>query len=212
MRSRQQIGGLVLAALCISAMPSVARAQNACGKEWKIPAVGSWAEWSGKEGKTRLSVIDQEDKAGKTLYRVEVGNGGNVMQMVVPSFPWEIDQVEEMVMQQTGKAPMKMSGQMLQMMRSHMPSNNGGPGELAKKCAAMKVVGEESITVPAGTFKATHLKSDSGDEVWASADIPFSVIKYSGKEGQTVLTATGKDAKTALTGTPTEMQMGMPRQ
>jgi hypothetical protein len=104
---------------------------------------------------------------------------------------------------------MKMSGQMLAMMKSQMPAKQGGMADLARRCAAMTVVGVETITVPAGTFKTTHLKDKGGEEVWASGDVPFAVVKHTGPSGATVLAATGKDAKSAITGTPVEMQPGM---
>jgi len=206
----QRLGGLALMAVCTLAVPKPALAQVTCGAQWKLPPVGGWAEWQSKEGKAKLALVGQEEKDGKPSYRIELASGGNVMQMVVPGFPWQMDQVNEMVVQQAGQAPMKMSGPMLDMMKSRMPQ--GGVGAIARKCASMKVIGEESVTVPAGTFKATHLKNDEGDEVWASADVPFTVVRFRGKGEETVLAGMGKDAKTAIVGTPTEMQgMGMPR-
>lgn len=210
MRSTQRLGGMVLLAACIVAAPAALRAQG-CGSNWKIPPVGSWAEWQGKMDKTRIAVVGQEDKGGKTLYRVEMagGSNGGVMQMVVPGFPWQMDQVEEMVMQRNGQPPMKMSGDMMAQVRAHMPPA-GGAADIARRCAAMKTVGEETVTVPAGTFKTTHYKDDTGNEVWISTDVPFGMIKYTGKDGTvSTLTGTGKDAKTAIVGTPTEMSPGM---
>lgn len=207
MRSAQRLSGLALVALCTLTAPVVAQGTG-CGSQWKMPAVGSWAEWQGKDGKSRVALVSQEAKGGKTLYRLEMASDRGTMQMVVPSFPFEMDQVDEMVMQQNGQPPMKMTGQTLAAMRSNMPTNTG-MSALARKCGTMKVVGEETLTVPAGTFKTTHLKNDEGDEVWASPDVPFTMVKFKGKDSESVLAGQGKDAKTAIVGTPTEMNPGM---
>jgi hypothetical protein len=95
-------------------------------------------------------------------------------------------------------------------------------------CADLTKVGEETVTVPAGTFKTTHyhFKSDrnvngmqisSEGDVWVNPDVPFGMVKESGKtsgmrgeqEMTMVLTATGKDAKSSITETPQEMGPGM---
>ena len=207
MRSLQRLGGTMLVAVCTMAVPAVVAAQGSgCGSQWTMPAVGSWAEWQGKDGKSRVALVGKEEKDGKTLYRLEMASAKGTMQMVVPAFPFQMDQVVEMVLQQTGQPPMKMSGQTLAMI--HVPAS--GMADLARKCASMKVVGQESITVPAGTFPTTHLKNADGDEVWASTTVPFTMVKYTGKDGESVLSGTGADAKTAIVGTPTEMP-GMPR-
>lgn len=212
MRSMTRLGGVALVA-CTVALPAVAHAQNPCSSDWNLPAAGSWAEWKGMgkdaQSVTRIAVIDQEQRNGKPYYRLEMASSEaqGVFQMVVPSL-WQFDQVDEMVMQQDGKPPMKMSGQMLAMMRSRIPQGKNGLGDIASRCGEMKVVGTETVTVPAGTFKTTHLKNADGDEVWATKDVPFNMVKYNGKDAHMELTGTGKDAKTAIVGTPQEM--GMP--
>ncbi|MFI5209023.1 MAG: hypothetical protein ACHQ2E_01145 [Gemmatimonadales bacterium] len=204
------IGGTVL--LCaLGAVASPALAQGgSCGSQWKTPPVGSWSEWQSGSQTTRIAVVGTEKQADTTLYDIELSSGNQgTMQLLVPAFPWNMDQVHQMIMQRPGQPPMKMSGQMLAMMKSQMPAKQGGMADLARRCASMTVVGVETITVPAGTFKTTHLKDQGGEDVWASGDVPFAVVKHTGSTGVTVLSATGKDAKSAITGTPVEMQPGM---
>jgi hypothetical protein len=204
------IGGSAMV-LALAAVSRPARAQEGgCGSEWKTPAVGAWSEWQTGSSTTRIAVVGSEKQNGATLYEIELSNGGQgTMQLLVPGFPWNMDQVQQMIMQRPGQQPMKMSGQMLAMMRQHMPTSQGGMADLAKRCAAMTVIGVESVTVPAGTYKATHLKDKGGEEVWASADVPFAVVKHTGPNGSTVLSSTGSGAKTVITGTPVEMTQGM---
>jgi hypothetical protein len=206
----QWIGGSALV-LGLAAGAAPARAQEGgCGSQWKTPPVGAWSEWQTGTSTTRIAVVGSEKQGSNTYYQIELSNGSQgAMQLLVPGYPWNMDQVQSMIMQRPGQPPMKMSGETLAMMRSHMTNNQGGMADLARRCAAMTVVGVETVTVPAGTFKATHLKDKQGEDVWASGDVPFAVVKHTGPTGTTVLSATGKDAKTTITGTPVEMQPGM---
>jgi len=209
MRWNRGIGGSAL--VLVAVLAGQARAQEGgCGAQWKTPPVGAWSEWQTGSSTTRIAVVGSEMQNGAKYYEIELSSGNQgTMQLLVPGYPWNMDQVQSMVMQRPGQSPMKMSGQMLTMMRSHMPNNQGGMADLAKRCAAMTVIGTETITVPAGTFKATHLKDKNGEEVWASGQVAFAVVKHTGPNGSTVLSATGKDAKSAITGTPVEMTQGM---
>ena len=210
MGRKQWIAGSTLVlGLAVGAAPVRAQ-EGSCGAQWKTPPVGSWSEWQTATSTTRIALVGTEKVADTTLYDIELSSGNQgTMQLLVPGYPWNVDQVHQMIMQRPGQPPMKMSGQMLAMMKSQMPAKQGGMADLARRCAAMTVVGVETITVPAGTFKTTHLKDKGGEEVWASGDVPFAVVKHTGPSGATVLAATGKDAKSAITGTPVEMQPGM---
>jgi hypothetical protein len=204
------IGGSFLV-LVLAAVAGPVRAQEGgCGSQWKTPPIGAWSEWQTGSSSTRIAVVGSEKLNGATLYEIELSNGGQgTMQLLVPGFPWNMDQVQQMIMQRPGQPPMRVSGDMLAMMRQHVPAGQGGMADLARRCAAMTVVGVETVTVPAGTYKATHLKDKNGEEVWASGDVAFAVVKHTGPNGTTVLAATGKDAKSGLTGTPVDMNPGM---
>jgi len=206
---------LVAGLLAVAAgTPAGIAAQQQCGREWKMPVVGGWAEWRASRGSARFALIGSEQKEGKTLYRLEMSGGGEnggVMQVVVPNFPFQMDAAEELVMMRPGSPAMKLSGPMLEMMKANIRQRPNPTLDLASRCASLAVVGEESVTVPAGTFKTRHLKdATTGDEVWVSENVPFGLVKHVGKEsGETVLVATGADAKSAITGTPIEMGPGM---
>src|SRR5439155_743231 len=75
----------------------------------------------------------------------------------------------------------------------------------ASRCAGAHVVGWESVTVPAGTFRALHVTTEDGGEVWASREVPFGLVKTHGKQGDLGLTGRGADAKSSITEKPLEM-------
>jgi hypothetical protein len=206
---------MVAGVLAIGAWtPSGVWAQQKCGRELRMPVVGGWAEWKAVRGSARFALVDSERKGTETLYRLELSGGGEnggVMQVVVPEFPFQMDAAQELVMMRPGSPPVKMSGQMLEMMKANIRQHPNLTMDLMSRCASLVVVGAESVTVPAGTFKTRHLKdATTGDEVWVSERVPFGVVKHVGKgTGETVLVATGTGAKTAITETPIEMPPGM---
>jgi len=213
MRIATQVGGAVLVAVCTLAVPAAAQT-DICGIKFKTPAAGSWAEWQGMglgdSGTHRIAVIDDEQRNGKTYHRIEMTSSRSpgAMQMVVPGWPPEMQNVDEMVVQRPGQPPMKMSGEMLNTMKNAMPATKDPMTDFAKQCHRMKMLGTESVTVPAGTFKTTHMRDDStASDVWWTPDVPFGMVKFVGKDISTQLVGTGKDAKTVIVGTPTEMPM-----
>lgn len=189
-------------------------AAQACPTDIKAPPAGSWAEYSSGDGTIRLAILGNETRAGKSMVRMEMAmtskDGPAIMQMVVPGYPYEMGDIQELVVKAQGRPAMKMNEQMLGMMRSRMPKD-----AMAEACrnSHMTRVGEESVTVPAGTFQATHYRdANAGNDVWVSASVPFGMVKtHSTQGGDIVLSGKGTDAKSQITETPQEMPgMGMP--
>jgi hypothetical protein len=177
----------------------------------KSPPPGSWAEYTTADGSMRLALLGNETRAGKSLVRVEMSmvsrEGPTVMQVLVPGYPYDMATIEDFVIKPAGQPAMRMSAQMRQMMVGRMPRD-----QIAEACrnAQMTRVGEESVTVPAGTFKAVHYRdASSGNDVWVSESIPFGLVKTKmARGGEIVLSGQGSDAKSQITETPQEM--GMP--
>jgi hypothetical protein len=68
------------------------------------------------------------------------------------------------------------------------------------------MVGKEDITVPAGRFGTLHFRSaEHGIDTWVSPDLPFSLVKSTGKDHRIELTDHGTGAKSSLTETPSEV-------
>lgn len=187
-------------------------AAQACPSDIKAPPAGSWAEYTMPDGTMRLAVLGNETRAGKSLVRMEMAmtsrQGAMIMQMLVPGYPYEMGDIQDLVMKAQGQPAMRMNEQMLGMMRSRMPKDM-----IAEACRSQQLtrVGEESVTVPAGTFRAIRYHdAKSNNDAWVSGSVPFGLVKtHMGQGGDMVLTGKGTDAKSQITETPQEMP-GMP--
>ena len=190
----------------------------------------------GQSMKTRVAIVGQEKRDGKDAVwfesAMETPRGRMISEMLVPSYPFEPGSAIEMVVKRGDQPAMRMPGGMMGMMRGSQgqpqPSAPGqpAPGQPApgrggmgrgmgrgnaaanwmQQCQSLTVVGQESVTVPAGTFKATHLRNatDSTD-VWVSREVPFGMVKSQAAGMTAELSAMGKDAKKSITETPKDM-------
>ena len=199
---------LALTTLAVVAAPVAAQGRACASRGAKLPATGAWAEYRMSEGTMRMAYLAKET-AGERLELAMTGQrGAMVMQMVVPSYPYEMTDVKEMVMQQEGQPPMRMPESMLAMMRSRMP-NASQVSEAS--CGRMTEVAKERITVPAGTYQTTHYRdSTGGTDVWVAASIPFGAVKVVSRDHTVELIGSGTGATTKIVGTPQDMPMGGP--
>ena len=101
-----------------------------------------------------------------------------VYQMLTPGTPAEFGQVEEAVFKSGDKPAMKMNSMMLGMAR----------GQTAEELRAQQPVrggepaGEETVEVPAGSFKTTKLHNAKYEsDAWVSAKVPFYMVKIGGQ-------------------------------
>ena len=197
----------------VSVAPAV-QAQDACAENFKWPKVGAWAEYQGTYNKktpvtTRYAVVGTEDRKGAAYKWIEFKmhdskkNTDMIYQMLVPGGgPLEMEGVEEVVMKMGDRPPMKMSGMMLGMMRKQLAEHMA----FKDACTEVTLVGEEKVSVPAGSFSAKHFHSAKYEtDMWVSSKVPFSMLKSVGKSHELVLAATGEGAKSEITETPQEM-------
>ena len=201
----------------VSVAPAV-QAQDACAENFKWPKVGAWAEYQGTYNKktpvtTRYAVVATEDRNGAEYKRIEFKmhdakkNTDMIYQMLVPGGgPLEMDGIEEVVMKMGDRPAMKMSGMMLGMMRQQLAKSMA----FKDACTEVIMVGEERVSVPAGSFEAKHFHSTKYEsDLWVSPKVPFSMVKSVGKSHELVLAASGDGAKSEITETPQEMK-GLP--
>ena len=201
---------VVMTAAVLAFSVNVASPAQDCAVGIKPPAAGSWAEYTTADGTMRLAVLGHENRAGKDLIRFEMNmttkDGPVTLQVLASGYPYEMSSVQDFVVKPAGGPAMRLSGQMLQMMQSRMPKD-----AIADACrnAQMKRVGEETITVPAGTFQTIHYRDEtSGNDVWVSESVPFGLVKTSlARGGEIVLTGKGTGAKSQITEPPQEMTM-----
>jgi hypothetical protein len=187
-------------------------AQAKCLEQVKFPEVGRWAQYTAKFQNgaytVRYSVIGSEARGGKDLRWVEMQMTGAekdknmVYQMLVPGSLAEMDQVQEVIFKPGNQPAMKMSGPMLGMIRGQLEKQ----AFLKEMCNEVSLVGKESMTVPAGKFETLHFHSaQHSADSWVSPDVPFSMVKSTGKDYQLELAAHGEGAKSAITEKPQEM-------
>ena len=208
----RRLPSLALAAV-LAAAPVYAQANPCATKAPKLPAAGGWSEYQADSGDFRLLYLGHET-AGERIEMTATrtmrnGQAGHmVMQVVVDGWPYEMTEAKEVVMQMGDNPPMKMSEQMLAMMRSRMPANR--EGLTREMCGRMAEVGTESVTVPAGTFRTTHYRdTQGGADVWISQDVPFGMVKAVSAQGTIQLKAKGTGGASQVHGTPQEMGPGM---
>jgi hypothetical protein len=189
----------------------------------------------GQALRTRIAVVGQEKRDGKDAIwfesTMETPRGRMISEMLVPSYPFEPGSVIETVVKRGDQPAMKLPAGMMGMMRGGqgqqtpsapgqgaagrggMGRGNGrgmgrgaGASNRLQQCRSLTVVGQESVTVPAGTFKTTHLRSaNDSTHVWVSREVPFGMVKSQTGGITAELSGMGNGAKKSITETPTEM-------
>jgi hypothetical protein len=201
---------LLTALLLLVPIPAVA--QQECLQHIKFPEVGRWAEYRATYKQDpytiRYAITGSERRGGKELQWVEMKMSGGkkdqtlIYQMLVPGSLVEMDQVQEVVFKPGDQPAMKMNGMMMDMVRKQLEKH----AFHREACKGVSLVGKESITVPAGRFSSLHFRSaEQGIDTWLSPDLPFSLVRSTGKDHQVELTAQGDGAKSSITETPQEM-------
>jgi len=217
------IAGLTLCAVYATlAAAQVSDKEKICSQvENRTFTVGTWASynWTGgsSPGSTmRISVVGKEPHEGTTYYWYEVAiedprrpNAKVIMQMLLPRLG--AAGVRSVVLKNGDQPAMRMPPQMIQMINSAPGMNMAS--EMTRACHEMEVVGWEQVTVPAGQFRALHLKHPRPtmvSEAWIQPDQQFAMIKGTWKDGGVMeLAAQGTGAKSSITETPVEMP-GLP--
>jgi hypothetical protein len=207
--------GIVAAWLSLSlfaASPAAGQGQE-CLAGLKMPDVGQWAEYQGVMNKKdpytlRYAVVGAEEREGKPMKWLELRMVGDkpdknmVYQVLTPGNPAEMDQAQEIIFKPGDKQAMKMNGMMMKMIRGQLNKNS----VLGNICEGVSVAGEESVTVPAGTFKALRYHNTKYDaDTWVVPDLPFVMVKSKGKDFELSRTSSGDGAKSSITETPQEM-------
>jgi hypothetical protein len=208
------LGGLALAA-------RTAAAQGACDDIARIfkkpPKIGEWADiqmdLAKDKGKKptmmRVGVVDQEQRGPDKLYRMQMvmTDHGNRRQIMQTLTLWGEDALTRDF---DSDIVMKMGDQPAMIMPFKGGRNQPGMTDLRRACTKLTFVGEEQVTVPAGTFDTRHYTGPDGDS-WVAPDIPgLRMAKMVTKKGDTmVLTATGTGAKNEITETPMDMKAMM---
>ena len=206
------VGMLVAAVFAVPGLAAQDLAQ-VCQALTKL-TTGQWASYAisggGEDGATlRFAIVGTELHNDSTYYWFEAvhtspadSTKNGIIQVLIPG--WGTTASPRAMVMKLGQRPaMKMPEQALAM----APKANPG-SEMSRRCGTSQSVGWESITVPAGTLRALHVKDVDGDEAWLTPDVPFGLVKGQRPDGgQMTLTGRGTDAKSSITETPQEMPM-----
>lgn len=211
-------GVFLRSVLLLAVSAPAAQAQNDCLADIEMPDVGQWAEYTGTMKKDpytlRYAVVGAEERDGKTMKWLELKMTGPkkdknmIYQVLTPGNPAELGAAEEVVFKSGDKQAMRMGGMMLKMIRGQLEKNS----VLGNLCEGISPAGEESVTVPAGTFNALkYHDSKHNSDTWVVMDRPFVMVKSVGKDFDLSLAASGDGATSSITETPAEMPgMGGP--
>ncbi|HYU08828.1 MAG TPA: hypothetical protein VEK77_05545 [Gemmatimonadales bacterium] len=210
---------LSLLALVLAAPLAAQSKEQLCNDLQHRPMrVGQWSSytWTGgrSDGTTmRMAVVGTEAVEGQPYYWYEMlmndpkkgPKGRNVFQMLVPGLGFQPGAVRALIVKSGDEPAMRMPDEMVRMMGGRMGQNLAA--DLAGKCLEMTVVGWEQVTVPAGSFRALHVRSaNDQNEGWVVPDLYFGMVRAKLKDGSTMdLTGRGTDAKSSITETPRSM-------
>jgi hypothetical protein len=209
------MGRIVAGVLALSLFPTgwaLGQGQD-CLAGIKMPDVGQWAEYRGVMNKDepytlRYAVVGTEERDGKPMKWLELRMVGEnkdksmVYQVLTPGTPAEMDQAHEVIFKPGDKQAMRMSPMMMKMIRGQLNKSS----VLGNVCEGVTLAGEESVTVPAGTFKAIRYHNSKYEaDTWVVPDKPFFMVKSKGKDFELSLASSGGGAKSSITETPQEM-------
>ncbi len=207
-------------ALIALAVPAGARAQDleALCRKAQRPPVGAWSEFRMVGGRDdgatiRMSVVGSERREGTDYLWME---------MVMHGFPMAAEErqggprtaprvISKLLVPGLGPASggpratiFKIGDNPAMELPASQSRMTPRQGPNLEACRDAKVIGWESVTVPAGTFRAIHVVASSGrGDTWVVPDLPFAVVKEAGhQESQMVLVAHGRGARTQITERP----------
>src|SRR5262245_60754356 len=208
----------LLTLLCASPLVAQDKEKICTDLRTRPMRVGQWAgyRWTGgrSDGATmRMALTGTEAVAGAPHYWYEIvyddpknPSGKTIVQILVPGLGFQAASVRGLILK-SGKQPaMRMSEEAVRLMGGRMEGGNYAT-EFARKCQEMTVVGWEQVTVPAGSFRALHVR-DAADQVdaWLLPDLYFGLLRAKLKDGSSMeLTGKGADAKSSITETPQMM-------
>lgn len=199
----------VLAALAIAAITPALTAQRGMFQAPELqgmwnPVAGSGGTYqtqtkSGEKSQMDIFLLGKDTVGGKNAYWMEIAMpnpkapDSSIIIKSLYSFDGTSLETSKVIIQLGGRPPMEMPMQGSSM-RKITPDVRGKGTN----------VGAESVTTPAGTFACEHWRSEDGNDVWLSSQVPpYGLVKSSSKDGaslELIKVITG--AKDKIVGTP----------
>lgn len=183
--ARLSIGLLLPALLAGSPMPTAAQDVAQACRWLQTPTVGGWARYRLTAGiapdtlTVRIAVVGEFPVDGaRHLWQETVmvrGSSRTVIQTLVPASPYDPTAIRRAIVQAPGQKAVELPPTAL----ATLPS--GGQGSAgADACRRGRPVGWETIVVPAGTFRALHVRYERDErhaDSWLVPSVPFALAR-----------------------------------
>jgi hypothetical protein len=207
-----------VALLALAAAPLAAQEFNEFCRGNPRLTVGQWSSYRYEGGRAdgttmRMAIVGSERQSDSTFlwYEMKIEDGKHpdrgptITQILVSGLGTPDFSIHGMVMKAGDHQAIRYPDMMLQMMAGPIKKGVGSMVEQKCKQGSVQVLGWETVSVPAGSFRALHFR-DGDDEAWLSPELGFPLVKYtSTKQGTMELTGHGADAKSSITETPQSM-------
>lgn len=173
-------------------------------------AVMRFANADGERMEIRFAIVGEEEVDGVTHYWMEVVSapptiGGDVIaQLLVPYYPFENSDIKGYIVKMPGQPAQRIPQELLNALGDYA---DPGPG-WREQCDSAEDLGEEQVTVTAGTFIARHYRAggETPGDVWI-ADVPFGMVKLIQVDGGMELLRFGSDAESSILEEPIDVEM-----
>jgi hypothetical protein len=182
--------------------------QKTCGDlETRAFTIGTWMThtWSGGQmngSRTRVAVVGKDGKDSTASYWFELSldeparPAAKMTFKILAGGPGAPSAGIRSVIIKSGNMPaMRAPPETAQMF------NDINVAQLARECRSMDLVAWDDLSVPAGKFRALHLRNQrTALEFWITPGPQSDIVKLLWKDGSTgVLAAQGSDAKSSIT-------------
>jgi len=209
---------IAVVACTVGAGPMVAQEFNEFCRGNPRLTVGQWSSYRYVGGRAdgttmRMAIVGSERQHDSTFlwYEMKIDDGKHpdrgptITQILVSGLGTPDFSIHGMVMKAGKHQALRYPDMMLQAMAGPIKKGVGSMIEEKCKKGSVQVLGWESVSVPAGSFRALHFR-DGDDEAWLSPELGFPLVKYiSTKAGTLELTGHGGDARSSITETPQAM-------
>lgn len=185
--------------------------QNTCRDlESRAFTLGTWMshDWRGGQmtgSKTRVAVVGTELQDRVPYYWFELSlddparPAAKMTVQLLAGGPGSVSAgIRRAIMKMGSMPPMTVPPETVQMF------NGINVAQIARECRTMQLVAWDDLSVPAGKFRAMHLRdARTSADFWITPGAQSGIVKLIWKDGSTaVLTAQGSDAKSSIAGMP----------
>lgn len=205
------VHSLVHTLMFVLTLGQVSDQEKTCADlEARAFTIGTWMahDWSRGQmngSKTRVAVVGSELQDRTPFYWFEVSlddparPAAKMTVQLLAGGPGSVSAgIRRAVMKMGNMPPMTVPPETVQMF------NGINVAQIARECRKMQLVAWDDLTIPAGKFRAMHLRDPrTSAEFWITPGEQSGIVKLLWKDGSTaVLTAQGSDAKSSIAGMP----------